>query len=268
MRILRHGGFTIVEVLVVVGVIGLLAGLLFPILRNIREHTGQTRCASNLRQLGVATLNYLAVNRDHLPQQAIPNPFGAGEVISPFLFAGVRGEMPYYGVSDFGINERPLNPFLCDGQQLEEELDIFRCPLDRGQPAQSIGPLSLPDVDTCYKYLGTSYTTNNTTLEGCPTLIPSATGAKPGGKMPHIDDPTFTWMIADLNIYNYSLAGDRGQRWHFRDTICNMCFVDGHVAQEIEIPQSTWGADGFIEQNTTQNYTFLPTRDWMSRCGQ
>src|SRR5438309_5644339 len=55
----RSGGFTLVETLVVVAVIGILAGLLLPALAASRERARQATCMSNLHQIGLALRMYL-----------------------------------------------------------------------------------------------------------------------------------------------------------------------------------------------------------------
>ena len=59
--------FTLVELLVVVAVIGILAGLLLPALSNCRAAARRISCASNMRQIGMAFMQYLQVYDEVFP---------------------------------------------------------------------------------------------------------------------------------------------------------------------------------------------------------
>jgi prepilin-type N-terminal cleavage/methylation domain-containing protein/prepilin-type processing-associated H-X9-DG protein len=55
----KKSGFTLIELLVVIAIIAILAAILFPVFAQAREKARQTQCASNLKQLGTATLMYV-----------------------------------------------------------------------------------------------------------------------------------------------------------------------------------------------------------------
>ncbi len=54
----RTNGFTLIELLVVITIIGILVGLLLPAVQAAREAARRAECANNLRQIGLAALNY------------------------------------------------------------------------------------------------------------------------------------------------------------------------------------------------------------------
>ena len=59
MKTNAQKAFTLIELLVVIAIITILAAILFPVFAQAREKARQTSCASNVRQLGVATLSYV-----------------------------------------------------------------------------------------------------------------------------------------------------------------------------------------------------------------
>ncbi len=61
--------FTLVELLVVVAIIGMLAGLLLPAIQAGREASRASACRNNLKQIGIALLNYESTHR-HFPKGA------------------------------------------------------------------------------------------------------------------------------------------------------------------------------------------------------
>jgi len=63
----RIAGFSLIEMLIVVGITGILAGLLIPVLSAARATARDTKCFANLKGIGTALMLYVQRNDDYLP---------------------------------------------------------------------------------------------------------------------------------------------------------------------------------------------------------
>ncbi len=137
-------GFTLVELLVVIAIIGTLVGLLLPAVQAAREAARQSACQNNLKQLGLAALNYENVNKrlpgHHYPYQlrvlinagAVMN---YGDSASCFLWLLPFAEEQQ--VYDSAVAQIKSNGGLTSGP-FSRQLGVFLCPSER---YRRLGPL-------------------------------------------------------------------------------------------------------------------------------
>src|SRR5215210_1523836 len=114
-RASRASAFTLVELLVVVGIIAVLIAILMPALRRARQVAQRTQCLAQIRQIGTA---YVAQNKGYTPVQVydyIPNWADPAQYDSPVVPSGAH----LNGRSGFAA----LLPYLGG------EKKVFACPV-------------------------------------------------------------------------------------------------------------------------------------------
>lgn len=83
----RQRGFTLVELLVVIGLILMLAGILLPAARKSIEAGRQVTCLDHLRQIAQATLLYASDNGEQFPAMSGLEPDQGGPLINEWIYA-------------------------------------------------------------------------------------------------------------------------------------------------------------------------------------
>ena len=149
-----RGGFSLIELLVVIGIISILIALLLPAVQAAREAARRARCQNNLRQLGLALHSYHDSNGcfpieitnhfDSLLDPENPQPFDySGEFsVQSRLLPGLD-QMPLYNSINFDVGT--VSGFLglstpevqamyaVNETAIQTGVSVFLCPTDGGQ---------------------------------------------------------------------------------------------------------------------------------------
>jgi prepilin-type N-terminal cleavage/methylation domain-containing protein len=122
-------GFTLVELLVVIGIIALLISILLPAINSARRQAGSAACLSNVRQMMAATLMYANDNKNTLPDATFDNMPSLGNVPNSAYSPRGRELAEWSPITFFG-RQTHVRPFV--GSLLKKYIggkaDAMRCP--------------------------------------------------------------------------------------------------------------------------------------------
>lgn len=212
MHVLKSSrrGFTLIELLVVIAIIAILAAILFPVFASAREKAKQIACTSNVKQIGLAWLQYVQDYDERYP----PRNSGvsqtqwvsqSGPAPGPFPCKPCRPKNAATGV--------PYNPAVYAMPYVKNQ-NLFHCPSDDGIPAAANDPTSASGKPV-WQVEGSSYCIN--------TVVTRV------GSMSGIPYPADTYLGAEV----YS--------WHFQSNATTLFltksgaptrvtyFCDGHA---------------------------------------
>lgn len=118
----RGGGFTLVELLVVIGIIAILVAILLPALNKARRQAFTVQCSSNMRQIALALLNYINDNRGTFPPCLVPVDTAATPYPDGFFWAAELVNQHYISAP----NIYPSGA--ASTTKVIAQTSVFRCP--------------------------------------------------------------------------------------------------------------------------------------------
>jgi prepilin-type N-terminal cleavage/methylation domain-containing protein/prepilin-type processing-associated H-X9-DG protein len=259
----RQTGFTLVELLVVIGIIALLISILLPSLNRARETANRVKCSSNLRQIGQALLLYSNDNKGNYPrcvQNSPPN--GANNAEKCTYGTDGNGSDQYSGTAATSIvgapNQRPANNdmtaaifALLRTQDITSE--VFVCPSSNDEKDTFLGGTNAPinrgnftgSKNLSYSFqnmyagtsaIGAGWKWNNTLGAEYAIGADKNPGISPTGT-DNVAQPSNTSSAKDMKLSNSNNHDKDGQ---------NILYGDGHVA---------WESNPFVGVNRDNIYT-------------
>jgi prepilin-type N-terminal cleavage/methylation domain-containing protein/prepilin-type processing-associated H-X9-DG protein len=216
--------FTLIEVLVVIGVVSILAMLLVGQLQKMKDSTNKAKCASNLRQIGAALHIFLGDNQNTM-----------------FSDAHNRAKPERVGRWVTAIREALDQPvtWAADGSPLGRSYPLFICPSDptkggwnsRGALHGISGPEDSPtDGIIARSYLPNRFVINRKVSE---ITRPSKT----------IIFADFPWSnLGTLAFYPNSATWYQHYPKSWHNGLMNCLFLDGHV-EGLKVDSLVWGKE-------------------------
>ncbi|NBW97515.1 MAG: DUF1559 domain-containing protein [Planctomycetia bacterium] len=150
-RTIQRAGFTLVEMLVVIAIIGVLVGLLLPAVQTAREAARRSSCQNNLKQIGLAILNHENVKKAYPAGYTYYGSnercWGWGTFILPYM-----ERMDLY--QTLQPDKRKLSTVVTatasqtDIDALQTKIAGYRCPSDRSPDLRDKSQFDSPTLAT------------------------------------------------------------------------------------------------------------------------
>ena len=126
-----RSAFTLVELLVVIGIVAVLIAILLPVLSKARAQANRTVCLSNIRQLGTGTLMYCNDNDGYFPTCAAPDD---GLAYMPYPDDWIHWQ------ANRNLMDSAIAKYVGHGEKLKT---LLRCPADTFDGRKAL-PGSMP----------------------------------------------------------------------------------------------------------------------------
>ena len=206
----RHrSGFTLIELLVVISIIAILAAILFPVFARARENARRSSCQSNLKQIGLAIVQYTQDYDERLP----------------INYSGTGGGSPWSDFNDIYCYATPRageGSWITGVQPYVKSWRLFAC------PSAAVSTTEAPVGDSDTNYIGSQMIfvgnyVKSRTLSSIPET--ATTIAVQEDKTRRAYGTTRPWRDTDTTAVGP--LPDKYNSVHFDGG--NLLFCDGHV---------------------------------------
>jgi prepilin-type N-terminal cleavage/methylation domain-containing protein len=231
-------GFTLVELLVVIGIIAVLMSILLPSLSRVRQQASQIKCCSNVRQLALGVHAYASANKGVMMfcNWGTPNDGSAGAMQAGWLY---KGTLPG-PLKDQDLETGQLYPFV-------NNYEIFKCPSHDPSVDLVAGPLNTNRL-TSYLMNGAANNYGNTKffqLSRFPAELIMFWEADERGSVQWNDGASYPWESFDPATTTKEAFKVRHGK------TCSGARFDGGADMILQDDYYAWAKEAQAKQGTT-----------------